>query len=504
MKSIFYTLFFLSFSFLAHAQLAYLSRGGAVVVVDIPSQVILNSILISGSGVQSAIAVSPDGTRVYSVDQTAGKLQVINAITNQVIGAVTIATSPNAVVVSPDGSKAYVTSPYTNSVYEVNTSSLTVTSTISVGSDPKGIAITPDGQKLFVPHGSDNQVYVINTATNTVATTIACSNSPSYIALNPAGTRAFVSCEAAAEVKVINTQNNSIISTINLAPTSDFPRGITVHPDGSKLYVSEVANDTVTVINTSNYSILARIGVSSTPTGLNVTPDGSQLYVCHGINNKLSIINTTTNTLDTTITSTAFSSTYSYGNFMSTYNADTVCPSNITIIADSTTPHNWFAITDALPSTNFYRWYWGDGTSDIAATPTHTYSAPGYYNICLMVKDNSGCINITCDNSNYLNKTEDQMVSITVVTEIPVGYPILENPDWKVFPNPTQGVVSIKSNQSNTLLNYRVISLHGQTLISGQVWNEKVDISELPAGFYSLVLESESGKMAFPISKINP
>ncbi len=44
-------------------------------------------------------------------------------------------------------------------------------------------------------------------------------------------------------------------------------------------------------------------------------------------------------------------------------------------------------------------WYWsfGDGGNSITQNPTHAYTAPGTYNVCLYVTSNVGCLDTICD-----------------------------------------------------------------------------------------------------------
>jgi YVTN family beta-propeller protein len=74
------------------------------------------------------------------------------------------------VAVSPDGSKVYVVNEGSGSVSVIDTATNTVT-TIPVGQSPKGVAVTPDGSKVYVVNEGSSSVSVIDTATNTVIPT---------------------------------------------------------------------------------------------------------------------------------------------------------------------------------------------------------------------------------------------------------------------------------------------------------------------------------------------
>ncbi len=44
-----------------------------------------------------------------------------------------------------------------------------------------------------------------------------------------------------------------------------------------------------------------------------------------------------------------------------------------------------------------YNWSFGDGTSSTAASPTHTYTSPGNYLVCLSIATSAGCTSQYCD-----------------------------------------------------------------------------------------------------------
>lgn len=54
----------------------------------------------------------------------------------------------------------------------------------------------------------------------------------------------------------------------------------------------------------------------------------------------------------------------------------------------------FFPFVNAQGST--YAWDFGDGNGSAQAFPTHTYNAPGMYNVCLTVTDNTGCVDTSC------------------------------------------------------------------------------------------------------------
>jgi YVTN family beta-propeller protein len=96
-----------------------------------------------------AIAVSPDGSKVYVTNEQSNSVAVIDTRTHAVTATIPVGFGSIAVAVTPDGSKVYVTNA-NGSVLVVDPATNAVTATIAVGGLPWGVALTPDGSKIYV------------------------------------------------------------------------------------------------------------------------------------------------------------------------------------------------------------------------------------------------------------------------------------------------------------------------------------------------------------------
>ena len=215
-----------------------------------------------------AVAVSPDGSRVYVANYGGDSVSVINTATNAVVATVSVGRRPSGVAVSPDGSRVYV--PIEDSkVKVINTATNAVVATVGVGSYPEGVAVSPDGSRVYVANYYDDSVSVINTATNAVVATVGVGSSPYGVAVSPDGSRVYVSNYYDDSVSVINTATNAVVATVGVG---SYPYGVAVGAGGSPVYVTNSEAASVSVLGAS-------ASAPAAPTSLNVTPGSGSASV---------------------------------------------------------------------------------------------------------------------------------------------------------------------------------------------------------------------------------
>ncbi len=195
---------------------------------------------------------------------------------------------------------------------------------------------------------------------------------------------------------------------------------------------------------------------------------------------------------------------YPLSNSVSAGNSDNVfvaklsqCSAHFEILPDSA-PHNWLAINQAsgvMPIT--YTWSWGDSTSSGGATPSHSYSVPGNYNICLGIVDAKGCSASFCDSSTFLFRTafDNSMINVTVVESILTHSIELTGIEQGVFiyPNPATTEIKIDGFGIEKDCRFQIYDMNGRLLIekTGVSAAMQVNVSTLPVGVYMIRLHSK-------------
>jgi len=145
-------------------------QNGSVLVMDATNGNVITSVPTHSA---TALALSPDGIRLYAGNKNQSNIEIINTASNTIIGAVTLSAGASVagLAISPDGSRIYTSNRITNNVSVIDASTHTVSSNIPVGSG-LGIHVSPDGALVYVSVPADNAIKVIDAASDSVTHTI--------------------------------------------------------------------------------------------------------------------------------------------------------------------------------------------------------------------------------------------------------------------------------------------------------------------------------------------
>src|SRR6185437_8305132 len=107
-----------------------------------------------------ALALSADGRRLLTANQTAGSVSLVDAESGRVLHEVATGDRPAGVALSKDGRCGVVTHWYGGdlALLDIEPDGVKVSGRVKVGPEPRGVALTPDGKKAYVAVGASNEV----------------------------------------------------------------------------------------------------------------------------------------------------------------------------------------------------------------------------------------------------------------------------------------------------------------------------------------------------------
>ena len=177
------------------------------------------------------MVLSPDGSKAFVTSSTNNAVSVVSTSTNQVVSTWSVAGSPTAIAISPDGTKVVVVT--SGATYKIlNTSTGTVSQSISAiagCTDPRAMVYNPGGGAIYIACGSGNaRVAAIDTGTFGTSIIYNGSVDRFYIAV----------AQNASELVAAGATLHYINGGSNFTP-SGVVSGVTMSDDGSRSYVSE-------------------------------------------------------------------------------------------------------------------------------------------------------------------------------------------------------------------------------------------------------------------------
>ena len=282
--------------------------GGAVPVVPLVlfpgSEGAKPAVVLPFTAEVQAIAVTPDGSKLYAADALHNTVSVMDTELRRVIKIIDVSTGPRFLAIDPSRPRLYVANyglrqivqeGANNIVTVIDTGSDQIIATVEVGLRPYAMTFNENGDKLYVLNRGDgfglsdpaDMVSVIDlTDLNQPARTVDLSLgvekgvTPSAIVVAPSTERAFIVNRNSDNVAVIDTSSDSLVSFIDVGKA---PLGIAADPEGSQVFVTNSLSDTVSVIDTASLSVTKTISVGPGPMSIAIDFDARYLYVANAL-----------------------------------------------------------------------------------------------------------------------------------------------------------------------------------------------------------------------------
>ena len=258
-----------------------------------------------------AVAISPDGARLYVSHHTAGAVSVVDPAAGKVIAKVEVGGEPAGLALSPDGKLLYVANAQDGSVAVVDAASPRVLRKIATGNSAFGLELARDGKTLYVCDRFLNRVNVVDTAKGKVVHRLSVTREPLFCALEPDGKTLYVSNLLplgpstdpgnAAVVDIYDAQSHKHLGELKLPAGGTGVNQIACSPDGRWAYVVHVLarfnipptqlergwvnNSAVTVIDLQARKVVCSLLLdevsqgSANPFAAVIAPDGKTLAV---------------------------------------------------------------------------------------------------------------------------------------------------------------------------------------------------------------------------------
>lgn len=317
-------------------------------VIDIPTRSVRRAFSSTSQGVigsyftfesgqsgylYSQFALTPDGSRIISLDRLNSRVMVYSTATGAQLAAIPCPQFPTAIRISADGTRAAITHESgINQISSLNLSTLTLTSFPTGTLVNQALCVTNNGAEAVTLQTPSNIVFT-NLSTGATTGSVTIPTLPQDLALALGGTRVFASGNDAA---VVNVATRSLITTLQAGvgyqaatsaygttavalnnryreeliaydldpsatrslgitstgspPESDSPRALALTPDGHTIIAANNISDNACIWDLTNPDVLTLADVGRRPLDVACRPDGLQAAVVAADDNRLTFI----------------------------------------------------------------------------------------------------------------------------------------------------------------------------------------------------------------------
>ncbi len=280
------------------------SAGDSVDVIDPVTNKVVGE--IPGIEVNHGVAVAPDGSRIYISDEAQSTLDVADGKTLKVTKRIPLSGHPNNIALVPDGSRLYVAIIGANGGLDViDTAALARVATVPIKGGIHNPYVTPDGKYAVAGSIMGKTVNVVDTQTNELAWSVDMGDGvrPMAISKNPDGStkwifvqltdlNGFAVVDFATHKDIRHVEHAALPPGKKTVPAgADLSHGIAVTSDQKTLVVNSRLNNSLYTYSLPDLKPIGSVYLGGMGAAwLTLTPDGKTAYVANAVTNDVSAV----------------------------------------------------------------------------------------------------------------------------------------------------------------------------------------------------------------------
>lgn len=206
----------------------------------------------------SAIAITPDGSRVVAVNPDSNSISLLDT-TTYAVTEVPVGLDPRAAVVHE--AWAYVANQGSDTVTVVDLAAGAVLGDRPVGDRPVGIALSPDQSTLFVADLGSDTLHILDSSSADTLAVLDVPDRPCGLAFTPDGSQLLVTHLLSGNVTMIDLDASSVAQSVatwaNVAPAP----GVIINSNGSRAYLPQTMAHGLGLNTQFDNSVFAKVSV---------------------------------------------------------------------------------------------------------------------------------------------------------------------------------------------------------------------------------------------------
>jgi YVTN family beta-propeller protein len=196
----------------------------AIYVVDTKTRALVGEIP-TGASHTHMFVLSPDGRRIYTANNEAGSVSVLDLRARTLLATIPISKRVQRISISPDGKFVFTQEQETPRIAVIDTATNAVVRSISLPRIPFSSAITQDGHWLLA-NSESGKLFVVDMTSGALTKTFDTPDvpvlpTPGEFALSSDGTHAYVSCPQGGTIEILNLKDWKLEEPIRLTKGVD-------------------------------------------------------------------------------------------------------------------------------------------------------------------------------------------------------------------------------------------------------------------------------------------
>jgi DNA-binding beta-propeller fold protein YncE/mono/diheme cytochrome c family protein len=210
---------------------------------------------VSRQAHSNAIAVSPDGSRVFVVHPDADRVSVVDVRARSIEHEVALAAAPpsvdpstqrydpavmpRALALDSSGKSLYVTGQRSGSLYAIDTQAAAIRKSAAVCAEPVGVLVSPDDSRVFVACAQDDEVIELDAGSLSVVARASTPRKPWALAWTSDGETLLVTHLLGPGVSALAVHPLAVKATWTVPDVG--PRADSTEPHGQVRGIYDVA-----------------------------------------------------------------------------------------------------------------------------------------------------------------------------------------------------------------------------------------------------------------------
>jgi len=196
----------------------------AIYIVDTNTRSLVGEIP-TGASHTHMFVISPDGRRIYTANNEAGSVSVLDLKARTLLATVPISKKVQRIAISADGRFVFTQDQETPRIAVIDTATNAVVRSISFPRIVFSSVITKDGRSLLA-NSDSGKLFVVDLSSGAVTKTFDTPDvpvlpTPGEFALAPDGIHAYLTCPQGGTIEVLNLKDSTLEEPIRLTKGVD-------------------------------------------------------------------------------------------------------------------------------------------------------------------------------------------------------------------------------------------------------------------------------------------